>query len=148
MREVHHADEAAQLLEGTEPLGELVFHGIDLRPCEPRLRAHDVGGAVFLGCKLSPEVIADVVVRGALVFPRIEGLPYDPYRNRLYTPDELFEGFDPADPFSGRFFGVVLFVSRWAGVSAGDSLESRRQEDHHSPHRSHHADPDRDREEE
>ena len=135
MREVHHADEAAQLLEGTEPLGELVFHGIDLRPCEPRLRAHDVGGAVFLGCKLSPEVIADVVVRGALVFPRIEGLPYDPYRNRLYTPDELFEGFDPADPCTycdtpdARIYRHYLDTGRQFPPSAVEAL-ARRLHDH------------------
>jgi putative intracellular protease/amidase len=30
--------------------------------------------------------------RGALVFPRLPDLPYDPYRNRLYTWRELLEG--------------------------------------------------------
>ncbi|MBY8853322.1 hypothetical protein K7G98_35860, partial [Saccharothrix sp. MB29] len=37
---------------------------------------------------------------GALVFPVIPDLPYDVYRSRLYTPDELFAGFDPDDPAS------------------------------------------------
>ncbi|WP_018541476.1 LOG family protein [Streptomyces sp. MspMP-M5] len=29
---------------------------------------------------------------GALVFPPVPGLPFDPYRGTLYTPDELFSG--------------------------------------------------------
>lgn len=98
MREVHDGELARELLEGSAPLGAIVFHGLDLRELEGALPKHAVDGAVFLGCKLSPPVIADVVCRGALVFPRIGDLPFDPYRSSLYTPDELFEGFDPADP--------------------------------------------------
>ncbi|MBO6940996.1 MAG: hypothetical protein JJ863_38835 [Deltaproteobacteria bacterium] len=98
MREVHDVEVARHLLEASGPLGVIVFNGLDLRSVEGRLSEHEVEGAVFLGCKLSHAVIADVVCRGALVFPRIGDLPFDPYRNRLYTPDELFEGFDPTDP--------------------------------------------------
>lgn len=98
MREVHDDAVARELLEGDEPLGEIVFHGLDLRPVEDRLEAHEISGAVFLGCKLGHPAIADAVCRGALVFPRIDHLPFDPSRSELYTPDELFEGFDPDDP--------------------------------------------------
>jgi len=98
MREVHDSGAARELLEGSEPLGEVVFHGLDLRDVEDRLTDHEVGGVVFLGCKLGHPAIADVVCRGGLVFPRIGDLPFDPYRSKLYTPDELFAGFDPEDP--------------------------------------------------
>lgn len=34
--------------------------------------------------------------RGALIFPRLEGVPFDAYRARLYTPQELYAGLDHA----------------------------------------------------
>ncbi|MFJ7957989.1 LOG family protein [Streptomyces sp. NPDC096319] len=48
--------------------------------------------AVFLGCRMEPEAAAKVRADGALVFPPVPELPFDPYRARLYTPEELFEG--------------------------------------------------------
>jgi predicted Rossmann-fold nucleotide-binding protein len=35
-----------------------------------------------------------------MVFPPFSGLPYSPYRGSLYTPEELYAGFDPARPES------------------------------------------------
>ncbi|MFE0702822.1 LOG family protein [Streptomyces sp. NPDC058872] len=54
-------------------------------------------GAVFLGCPMQPEAAAKVRADGALVFPPVPELPFDPYRARLYTPEELFEGIAHAD---------------------------------------------------
>jgi hypothetical protein len=55
---------------------------------------------VLLGCTLSPATARRAEAAGALVFPAIPGLPYDVYRTALYTPEELFAGFDPAYPQS------------------------------------------------
>ncbi len=116
MREVHDQAEARALLEGTDPLGAIVFHGLDLRDVEERLPDHALDGAVFLGCKLSHPAIADAVCRGALVFPRIDGLPFDPFRPSLYTPDELFEGFDPADPCTYCDTPDARIYRHWVGT--------------------------------
>ncbi|MEU3982233.1 Rossmann fold nucleotide-binding protein [Streptomyces sp. NPDC026672] len=51
-------------------------------------------GAVFLGCPMTPEAAAHVRAGGALVFPPVPGLPFDPYRGFVYTPDELFASLD------------------------------------------------------
>ncbi|WP_030690622.1 LOG family protein [Streptomyces globisporus] len=51
---------------------------------------------VFLGCPMEPEAAAKIRADGALVFPPVPELPFDPYRARLYTPEELFEGIAEA----------------------------------------------------
>ncbi|WP_367134523.1 LOG family protein [Saccharothrix sp. HUAS TT1] len=76
-------------------LRDAVLVGLDLSDEELRV---PVDGALFLGCALSPVGQRRAAAAGALVFPAIPDLPYDVYRSRLYTPGELFAGFDPADP--------------------------------------------------
>jgi predicted Rossmann-fold nucleotide-binding protein len=56
------------------------------------LRTADVADTVFLGCVLSDSVAADLRQRGAMVFPPMPNLPFDPYRSSLYTADELYDG--------------------------------------------------------
>jgi predicted Rossmann-fold nucleotide-binding protein len=46
---------------------------------------------------MSESVIADLRQRGALVFPPCPGLPFDPYRSGLYTPEELYAGIEDKD---------------------------------------------------
>nr|WP_229925045.1 LOG family protein [Streptomyces sulfonofaciens] len=65
---------------------------VDLTERTDVLLSADVSGAVFLGCPMDPRAAAQVRGAGALVFPPVPGLPFDPYRGLLYTPDELFEG--------------------------------------------------------
>ncbi|MFI8364756.1 LOG family protein [Streptomyces sp. NPDC085612] len=56
------------------------------------LLSADTSAAVFLGCPMEPDAAAKVRADGALVFPPVPGLPFDPYRGLLYTPEELFTG--------------------------------------------------------
>ncbi|MDG4866144.1 Rossmann fold nucleotide-binding protein, partial [Streptomyces sp. T-3] len=75
--------------------GSLAHHriqAIDLTDRTFALLSADTAGAVFLGCPMEPDVAAKVRASGALVFPPVPGLPFDPYRGLLHTPDELFEG--------------------------------------------------------
>jgi predicted Rossmann-fold nucleotide-binding protein len=65
---------------------------LDLSGRTPQLAALDVTGAVFLGCRFADGVETDVRRRGALVFPLLPDVPFDPYRSRLYTPAELYDG--------------------------------------------------------
>lgn len=67
---------------------------LDLTEREDVLAAPDPAGALFLGCRLtlaSEDLLRD---RGALVFPALPDVPFDTYRPRLYTPEELYEGLD------------------------------------------------------
>ncbi|MEV7416728.1 LOG family protein [Streptomyces sp. NPDC089919] len=56
------------------------------------LLSADTATAVFLGCPMEPDAAAKVRADGALVFPPVPDLPFDPYRGLLYTPEELFAG--------------------------------------------------------
>ncbi|MGW0390164.1 LOG family protein [Streptomyces sp. NPDC003042] len=56
------------------------------------LLSADTSAAVFLGCAMEPDASAKVRADGALVFPPVPDLPFNPYRGLLYTPEELFTG--------------------------------------------------------
>jgi predicted Rossmann-fold nucleotide-binding protein len=77
--------------------GARAMHGwhaqsLDLRGRGTALAALDAEGAVFLGCTFDPGVEASLRSRGALIFPRLTGVPFNPYRAGLYTPQELYAG--------------------------------------------------------
>lgn len=65
---------------------------VDLTQRTSALLAADVAGAVFLGCPMGQEAADRVRAAGALVFPPVPGLPFNPYRELLYAPDDLFAG--------------------------------------------------------
>lgn len=67
---------------------------VDLTDRTFALLVTDTSQTVFLGCPMEPQALAHVRAGGALVFPPIPELPFDPYRGRLYTPGELYEGLD------------------------------------------------------
>ncbi|HET9140525.1 hypothetical protein, partial [Actinophytocola sp.] len=67
---------------------------------DERLLRTALDGAVLLGCVLSEASTRRAEAGGALLFPTIPDVPYQVYRSTLYTPAELFEGFDPDRPES------------------------------------------------
>lgn len=68
------------------------LQSLDLADRRAVLERVDVSGAVFLGCELPEGSIDALRGRGALIFPELPGLPFDPYRGGLYTPAELYAG--------------------------------------------------------
>ncbi|MFJ5699901.1 LOG family protein [Arthrobacter sp. NPDC093139] len=77
--------------------GAKTMHGwhaqsLDLRGRAAALAAMDAEGAVFLGCTFDPGVEEALRRRGALIFPKLTGVPFDAYRSELYTPQELYAG--------------------------------------------------------
>lgn len=83
-------------------LRDTVVYELDLREQGERLRGVEAGGALLLGCQLDAATLAHLYERGAELFPPLRelALPFRPYRAGLYDVDELFEGFDPAEPGS------------------------------------------------
>ncbi|NED80091.1 Rossmann fold nucleotide-binding protein [Streptomyces sp. SID11233] len=75
--------------------GSLAGHrvqSVDLTDRTAALLAADTSGAVFLGCPMAPDAATKVRTDGAFVFPPVPGLPFDPYRGLLYSPDALYDG--------------------------------------------------------
>ncbi|GAB2931546.1 LOG family protein [Streptomyces heilongjiangensis] len=93
----HHDDREIETIEEFDATvsarGTLAGHrvqGVDLTDRTRELLATDTAGAVFLGCPMRENAAAKVRADGALVFPPVPDLPFDPYRGLLYSPDELF----------------------------------------------------------
>ena len=63
---------------------------LDLTGRSAALLNVDPRGGVFLGCQFDPAVEDRLRTAGALVFPRLPDLPFDPYRARLYDATELY----------------------------------------------------------
>jgi predicted Rossmann-fold nucleotide-binding protein len=99
--EIKSLDELRAHREAGHDLRGALLTGLDLTfPEDDRLLRTALDGAVLLGCTLSPGTARRAEAAGALLFPVIPELPYRVYRTSLYTPEELFEGFDPSYPQS------------------------------------------------
>jgi predicted Rossmann-fold nucleotide-binding protein len=91
----HEVGTLAELQEHLDVLDlhEVIVQGLSLYGVADTLRRCRVEGAVFIGCALAADAAADLVARGALVFPTLPDLPYQVGRSALYTVDELMEGY-------------------------------------------------------
>lgn len=105
----HHIDvetlaDFDHLLAHRNTLSGVTMQSIDLRGRTADLDRVSVLGALFLGCELAPGVSGTLQSRGALVFPEIPTVPFDPYRAEPYTADELFDAASYADSFDARVY--------------------------------------------
>ena len=66
--------------------------GLDLTAREEALLQLSATGALFLGCTLGLDATERLRRGGALVFPEVPDVPFDPWRPTLYTPAELYDG--------------------------------------------------------
>ncbi|MCX4513582.1 LOG family protein [Streptomyces sp. NBC_01619] len=93
-REIETLEEFDQVVTRRGSLAGHRVQSVDLTGRTFALLSADTTGAMFLGCAMEPDATAKVRTDGALVFPPIPDLPFDPYRGLLYSPDELFDGLD------------------------------------------------------
>ncbi|MFE3635721.1 LOG family protein [Streptomyces cellostaticus] len=93
-REIESLAEFDEVVTAHGSLARFRLQAVDLTERTKELLTVDTADAVFLGCPMDPEAAAHVRSAGALVFPPIPGLPFDPYRGFAYTPGELFESLD------------------------------------------------------
>jgi predicted Rossmann-fold nucleotide-binding protein len=89
-REIETLDEFDATLSARGTLAGYRVQAVDLTDRTRELLGTDTAGAVFLGCPMREEAAVKVRADGALVFPPVPELPFDPYRGLVYSPDELF----------------------------------------------------------
>jgi predicted Rossmann-fold nucleotide-binding protein len=77
-------------LHGARRLNGWFVQSVDLTGRSEELLAVDPRGAVFLGCRIEPGVEHRLRSAGALLFPTLPDLPFDPYRAKLYDAAELY----------------------------------------------------------
>ena len=109
--EIHTLDELQERLSDSSSLQGCALQGLDLSGVH--LDEIELAGALFLGCTFpSAAASGKAVERGAAVFPQFVGLPYDPYRSRLYSVDELLDGFDAGGYPATRDFRIFTHFDR------------------------------------
>ena len=87
-------DQAAARAGATGSMRDWQVQGLDLTGHEEVLLRLDPRGALFLGCRIPGPTAARLREGGALLFPEVPDVPFDPWRPHLYTPEELYDGLD------------------------------------------------------
>jgi predicted Rossmann-fold nucleotide-binding protein len=110
------------------------FQNIDLRGAMG-FESGSFVGCLFLSCQLTPAQAGFLTTMGATVIRDQFGRPFTAHRSHLYTPDELFAGFDPDDPAGYDATYDALVYRHW--VESGrqfpptiDESLARRLHDH------------------
>ena len=93
--EVDHPHKLHAWLTSPQPA---IFQGQDLRPLSATIAALPLAGCAFLGCRMEHTLLAAAASAGCFLLPAVEGLPFDPFAPGLYSPKDLFAGFDPNHP--------------------------------------------------
>lgn len=79
-------------LAARRSLARCTIQSLELTERVEQLADVDVRSALFLGCTMPTSLENRLRHRGALVFPQLPDLPFNPYRPGLYTADELYRG--------------------------------------------------------
>jgi predicted Rossmann-fold nucleotide-binding protein len=104
--------------------------GVRLDDALPDLSTVDLSGTLFVGCRFpSHAAVAAVVARGALVVPVFDSVPYPTTPARLYTPEDLAEGYATGG-FDAMYDTVVFRHFREHGGALPDIREALAQRMH------------------
>lgn len=118
--EIETLDQLSERLGPAGGLAGCAVQSLDLRELADQLRSTDMTGAIFLGCRFAPGSEAEVETRGALVFPSLPDLPFNPYRGGLYSAAELYAGLDRGYryTFDARVYRWWHFVGRHRSLTS------------------------------
>ncbi len=132
MREIHSLEEFDRYLDRNGTLDGLVVQGVDLSQRSAAIEAVSCAGGTFLGARLPTSTLEHVLESGAVVFPRLPNLPFDPYRPHLYAQGELVAGWVPgdaesfdADALDSKIYEWTTQWGRGQNVPVLDALATR-----------------------
>ena len=83
---------------GGHPPTPAAVQSLDLSGHGEIIGALSFPDSIFLACRLSEPAAGHIVMTGGVVIPDLAGFDFTVHRASLYTVEELFAGFDPADP--------------------------------------------------
>ncbi|MFI6758353.1 LOG family protein [Micromonospora sp. NPDC050417] len=117
----------------TGSLAGLTVQGLrlDLDP-PPDLTTVELTNTLFIGCRFaSRQVEVDLISRGAHLLPPFADLPYSTQPPRLYTPEELVDGFATGG-FAGMFDTRVYehFTAHGGALPPVREALAQRMHDH------------------
>ncbi len=88
---VRNNEDLSELKRQSGILENYTFQNIDLTEANLDWSKFKLCSTSFLGCKLKKDEEIELIHKGALVLPDYNEHPYNPYRDRLYTWQELEE---------------------------------------------------------
>ena len=92
---VHNTNEWNELSTQTQDLTNKVIQDVNFTTQKINWEDYNLSNTTFLGCNFKQNEAINLIERGAFVYPKFKDLPYNPYRSKLYTWQELMEGYDP-----------------------------------------------------
>ena len=110
--EIDSPDQLGLLLQRGTRINQYVFRNLDFTPVEEMAANRIFTDCIFLGCTL-PDAMHEALGRSCLIFPQID-VPYNVHRSELYSPEELYAGYDPEHPetqatcYDGRVYNHYL----------------------------------------
>ena len=81
------------LLKEGEMMLNLTIQNLDLNKLDVNWENIKLANTTFLGCEMSDEIELILRKKKAFIYPKIVGIPYNPYKKSLYTYEELMEGY-------------------------------------------------------
>ncbi|MBN2498140.1 MAG: LOG family protein [Deltaproteobacteria bacterium] len=120
--EIEDLDSLQAALQSGSMAPGTVVQAVDLRSLEDYGTVR-LDGVLFAGCRFA-SLAQERVLReaGALIFPRLEGLPYDPFRKDLYSPSELMQGYEHGGYSGALDFAIYAHAHRERSHPGGISL--------------------------
>lgn len=90
---IHNDQEWDALISNTNSLKNKVIQDVNF--CNKEINWDDliIDNTSFLGCTFKQDIAISLIERGAFVYPKFKNLPYNPYRGKLYSWQELLEGY-------------------------------------------------------
>jgi len=93
MKEIETIQEFREWLNQGAP-HEAAVKELDLTDYEDSIFKHNFNGCLFLGCDLSNHSAGYISCNGGMVISNREDVLFEVFRSKLYSPRELFKGFD------------------------------------------------------
>ncbi len=90
-REIETQEDLRLILEKESTITKYAFQNLDFKMFELQLYQKSIKDCLFLGCDLPNSLICEIYPNN-YIFPKIE-MPYNPYMNRLYTREDLYNNY-------------------------------------------------------
>lgn len=131
---------AAELAAWLALPGPAVIQDLDLIAASAEIAKRDLAGCAFLGCVMTPDLAKAAGEAHCLILPPIaasDEAPFNPDSVSMYTPDELYDGYDPDDAGTyDKYFDRKVYLSYMSlgppaelkSVAAGVLLLRRRHD--------------------
>lgn len=113
------------LLKQGNSLLNLTIQDLDLTNVDIDWTNIKLANTVFLGCNMTRETETILRDKGAFIYPKFVGYPYNPYRKNLYTWQELMEGYDPDNDQSLDFRIYTHFNNQRFSADINEALAQR-----------------------